>query len=62
MDFRKIVITELKRRNMSKHRLAQLLDGKISRTHIYEWLAGKYDITAEKLAVILEVLGIKVKK
>jgi transcriptional regulator with XRE-family HTH domain len=60
MDFRQLILKELGRRKLSRHKLAQLCDSNIvSRTTIYDWLRGDCDITDRKLAEILQKLNIK---
>jgi len=58
-NIRNIVIAEINRRKMTRHALAKLLNGKVSRTVVYDWIRGDCDITARKLAEILDALKIK---
>lgn len=47
--------------NLNPNQLAKLVEGEISRTHVYEYLRGDTQITDNKLAVLLNVLGLEIR-
>jgi transposase len=59
MDFRLIVLDELKKRGISRYRLAK--ETGIGYSTIREWLAQKHDLPSEKLQIILKYLKLEIK-
>jgi hypothetical protein len=61
MDFRQIILDELKGQGKTRYSLAQELHGKVAVNTIYLYLKGSQDIGSNKLAMIFEHLGIEVQ-
>ena len=59
---RNIVLEELSQRGMTINQAAKLLNGCISRTHLYDWLKGDHRICDDKASAILDKLGYVIKK
>lgn len=57
-DFIKIVKTAMYDQNVTTGQLARLLKGRVARSTLYEWLDGKHRLPDDKLAVVLDILGI----
>ena len=62
MTIREIILKELRRRKWSHYRLVKELEGKIPPTTIYEYLSGKSDIGTERVSIILQLLGLQIKR
>lgn len=60
IDFRKIVLAELKRQKWSRYKLAEAVKDRMSVSVVYGWLAGKNRLSDDKLAVICDELGMKI--
>ncbi len=56
---RKAILDELKRRGWSRYRLVQSLQGKMSPSAVYHFLAGWKDLSSRRVSMILDVLGMK---
>ncbi|MHC4069851.1 MAG: hypothetical protein ACYSR8_09810 [Planctomycetota bacterium] len=63
---KKAIQAELKQRGWTCYRLSKELEGKLPRRTIYAYLSDKgdckRDISAERVSVILKVLGLKIKR
>ncbi len=56
---RQAILAEVKRRGMTTNQLA-LAVPKISRSLMYDFVAGNSDLTTEKAEVVLRALGLKI--
>lgn len=59
-NIRRDIIAEIKRRKITTNQLAVLVSGRIHRSHIYDYIAGRKDLTTEKANYILMALGLKI--
>ncbi len=57
---REIIISEVKRQELSIAELTRRCDGKISRRALIYFLDGEYDLGSGRVDVLLKVLGLKV--
>ena len=60
MDLRQIVIGEMESQGISGCRMAQLTG--LNATTINRYVNGERDMTGERLEMLLDVLGLEVKK
>lgn len=62
MDIRETIIAELERRRWSRYKLAEAAQKKgVAKASVYEFLAGKHDITSGAAGVLFEILDINKK-
>ena len=57
-DIRRAICAELERKGMSPNALAMLVDGYFQRSHVYDFLAGRKDLSTIKANHILAALGL----
>lgn len=62
MDFRQIILNELARQGKSRYWLAEACADQVSRRTTYGYLAGENRITDDKLAVLLDAMGLYLKQ
>lgn len=62
MDFREIILNELARQGKSRYWLAEACASQVGKRTTYGYLAGKSRITDDKLAVLLDALGLNLKQ
>ena len=62
MTIKSAIKTELKRRGWSRYRLVKELEGKMPPRTVYSYLAGERDLSSERASVLLEALGLKIKR
>lgn len=55
---RKAILDELKRREWSRYRLVQSLQGKMPPSTVYQYLRGYRDLNSRRVSMILDALGI----
>ena len=60
MTPRATILAELARRGMSQSELARRAG--MRQPHLNRWLSGHMDITADRLAVLCEVLGLELRR
>lgn len=60
-EIRDIIIRRMREKNLNTNRLSKMVSAKVSRTHVYEYLRGDTQITDNKLAVLLNVLGLEIR-
>jgi hypothetical protein len=58
---REAIRSELARRKWTAYRLAKELNGKVSAMAVYDYLAGRSDMTGLLLSHLLESLSLEVK-
>jgi len=58
IDFLKMILEAMDQKGLNPNRLARLVEGRVSRSLIYDYLAGRHRLSDDKLAVILEALEI----
>lgn len=61
LDIRTIVQTRMRERNLTAYRLAQLLDGSVSRNSVYTYLRGDRDMTGQSLGYLLAALDLTLR-
>ncbi len=59
-NIRQAIIGEMGRRNLNRNTLAALVAGKVHRSHVYDFIAGRKDLTTEKVNFLLNALGLKI--
>ena len=57
---REIIIREVRRQELSVAELTRRCDGRISRRALIYYLDGEYDLSSERVDVLMKVLGLKV--
>lgn len=62
MTIKKAIEVELKRRKWSRYRLVKEIGERIPARTVYAYLANKRDMTSEKVSIVLEVLGLQIKR
>ena len=50
----------MERRNMSTNALAVLVAGKVHRSHVYDFIGGRKELTTEKANDLLNALGLEI--
>lgn len=60
VNIRRAIIEELERRNMSTNALALLVAGKVHRSHVYDFVSGRKELTTEKANALLGALGLEI--
>ena len=62
MTIRETIQNELKRRDWSRYQLAKTLKKVIPESTIYEYLRGDTDLGTERASIILQALGLHIKR
>ncbi len=62
MSIKKAIEAELKRRKWSRYRLVKELKGKLPERTVYAYLSGERDLSSTGTSIILEALGLKIKR
>lgn len=57
-DIRRSILAEIERRGINTNQLAQMVAGKIYKSHVYDFLGGRKDLTTEKANHLLSALGL----
>ncbi|MBN2457292.1 MAG: helix-turn-helix transcriptional regulator [Sedimentisphaerales bacterium] len=59
---KKAILAKMKQRGWTCYRLSKELEGKLPQRTVYSYLSGERDISAERVSIILKVLGLKIKR
>lgn len=59
-DIRKAILAELRRREISANRLAEMVADHVHRSHVYDFLAGRKDLSTAKVNHLLIALDLAV--
>ncbi len=59
-NIRRAIIEEMRRRNMSTNALAALVAGRVHRSHVYDFVGGRKELTTEKANHLLNALGLEI--
>lgn len=59
-NIRQSIIREMGRRDMSANVLAALVAGKVHRSHVYDFIGGRKELTTEKANHLLSALGLRI--
>ena len=59
-DIRAAIVTAMARQKMSRNQLAVAVEGQVSRSHVYDYVDGTFDMGTEKVTHLMKVLGLKV--
>lgn len=59
-DIRKAIMDALAGKHMSINELAVQVHGKVHRSHVYDFIAGRKELTTEKANYLLNALGLKI--
>lgn len=59
-NIRRAIIEEMERRNMSVNALAALVAGKVHRSHVYDFIGGRKELTTEKANYLLIALELEI--
>ena len=59
-NIRRAIIEEMERRDMSTNALAVLVAGKVHRSHVYDFIGGRKELTTEKANDLLNALGLEI--
>lgn len=60
-DIRAAIVAAMTRQGMTRNQLAVVVEGKVSRSMVYDYIKGKRDVSSESASHLLRVLGLKVK-
>lgn len=60
-DIRQAVLAELRRQNISPNQLAAMVAGHVHRSHVYDFAAGRKDLTTTKANHLLRALRLTIK-
>lgn len=60
-DIRQAIVTELRRQNISPNQLAVMVAGHVHRSHVYDFTAGRKDLSTEKSNHLLRALRLTIK-
>ena len=55
---RKIVLKEMERADLTAYRVCKMVEGKVPRRTVYDFLSGKSDTSTEVAWIIIEALGL----
>lgn len=59
-DIRAAIVAAMNRQKMSRNQLAAAVEGKVSRSMVYDYIDGTFDAGTEKADHLLRALGLKV--
>ena len=59
-NIRRAIINEMERRGISANVLAKLVAGKVHRSHVYDFIGGRKELTTEKANHLLGALGLRI--
>ena len=59
-NIRRAIIEEMERRKMNANALAVLVAGKVHRSHVYDFIAGRKELTTEKANYLLTALELEI--
>ncbi len=59
-EIREIIIRRMREQKLNTNRLSKMVEGRVSRTHVYEYLRGESRISDDKLAALLDALGLEI--
>ena len=62
MTIKKAIEDELKHRGWSHYRLVKEVEGKLVARTVYAYLSGEQDLSSERASIILNALGLKIKR
>jgi len=62
MTIKKAIEDELERRGWSRYRLTKELEGKLPARTTYAYLSGEQDLSSERVSIILNALGLKIRR
>ena len=57
----RLCIAKMKKLNLNPNQVAKAIETHVSRTVVYDFLAGRASMGSEKLQYLLEYLGIKIE-
>lgn len=60
--FRNIILAELERQGLSRYAIVEKVADRIPKTCTYDYLAGRTDMTGERLAILCKELGLMLKR
>jgi plasmid maintenance system antidote protein VapI len=60
-DIRQAILNELRRRETNANWLAAMVSDHVHRSHVYDFIAGKKDLTTERANHLLRALSLTVK-
>lgn len=60
-NIRDTIVAEMRRRSLTRNRVAVMVDGLVSRTQVYGYLDGTRGISARLVQHIMRVLDIEIK-
>jgi IS30 family transposase len=60
-DIRQAVLTELRRQSISPNQLAAMVAGHVHRSHVYDFAAGRKDLSTAKANHLLRALRLTIK-
>jgi len=55
---RQAILAELRRRQINPNQLAELVAGRVHRSHVYDFLAGRKDLSTTKASHLIRALGL----
>ena len=61
MTIRKVIQKRMDELNINANQLSNMLNGKIPRRTIYDFLSGKTDARTEVASVLMETLGLEIR-
>ena len=59
-NIRRAIIEEMERRKMNTNALAILVAAKVHRSHVYDFVAGRKELTTQKANFLLSALGLEI--
>lgn len=57
---RQAILRELRRSDINPNQLAELVAGRVHRSHVYDFLAGRKDLSTVKASHLIHALGLDV--
>jgi len=58
---RQAILAELRRRGINPNQLAGLVAGRVHRSHVYDFLAGRKDLSTARASHLIHALGLVVR-
>ncbi len=59
-NIRRVTIAQAGRRGISTNAMAVLVTGKVHRSHVYDFIGDRKELTTEKANVLLDALGLQI--
>ena len=59
---RDVILKEMQKSGLTTYRLCQMVEGKVPRRTVYDFLSGKKDTSTKVACILMEALGLTIAK